>query len=288
MALAAVAGRQPAELTANECHRSVLFGPNYGQLNYWSPVLLYLARSQQRPIYQHLAWWDDSLGSIQRTRFITPNRQEELLFGNGPYSFLWYDARVPGDIEANLPLAFEFPEPEVNEAYIRTSYEEGGLVVAMKKGALVVHAGGRAVLVDQISANDVNEPASAVEEMLVADDGRTAMIRCIGPASAGVAEQVIELSRPAQLTIDRSTRERMSWWYMDSPILAGQTFRWPDGTVLTVKHGRIVDRDSDGYTETPTHYGGMKFADPCPRTYATVTVEPEMGSIRLEIHTPNR
>ncbi len=288
MALAAVAGRQPAELTANECHRSVLFGPNYGQLNYWSPVLLYLARSQQRPVYQHLAFWDEALGSIQRTRFITPNRREELLFGNGPYAFLWYDARVPAEIEANLPLAFEFPEPEVNEAYIRSSYDEGALVVGMKKGGLVVHAGGRAVLVDQTSTNDVNKPVSAVDEMLVADDGRTAMIRCIGPASAGIGEQVVEISRPGRLTIERSTSKPMSWWYMDSPTMVGQSFRWPDGTELRVEHGRIVNHDPDGYTETPVHYGGMKFADPCPRTYATVTVEPDMGKVRLAIHIPKR
>jgi hypothetical protein len=272
IALAAVADRQPAELSANECNRSVLFGPNYGQLNYWSPVLLYLARSQQRPIFQHLALWDECLGSIQRTRYITPNRREELLFGNGPYAFLWYDERVPAEIEANLPLAFEFPEPEVNEAYLRSSYDEGALVVGMKKGGLVVHAGGRAVLVDRLPTNDANRPASPVDEMLVADDGRTAMIRCIGPVSAGIEEQLVELSRPGQLTIERRASKSMSWWYMDRPQLSGQTFHWPDGVELTVEQGRIVDHKSDGYTETPVHFGGMKFADPCPCSYATVAI----------------
>jgi len=121
IALAAVAGPQPADLTTNECERSVIFGPNYGQLNYWSPELVYLARVHRRPIYQYLAFWDESLGSLQRTRFITPNRREELLFGNGPYAFLWYDANVPAEVEPNLPMSFEFPEPEVNEAYLRDS-----------------------------------------------------------------------------------------------------------------------------------------------------------------------
>ena len=288
IALAAVAGRQPAELTANECNRSVLFGPNYGQLNYWSPVLLYLAGTQKRPIYQHLALWDDALGSIQRTRFITPNRHEELLFGNGPYAFLWYDERVPANIEPNLPLAFEFPEPEVNEAYLRSSYDDGALVVGMKKGGLVVHAGGRAVLVDQLPTNDTNKPAEPVDEMLVADDGRSATIRCVGPASAGIAEQLIELSRPGQLTIERKTSQPMSWWHMDSPKLTEQTFRWPDGVELTVEKGRITQHKADGYTETPVHFGGMKFADPCPRTYATVTIEPDMGMIRLVIRDQKR
>ncbi|MGE3317372.1 MAG: DUF4962 domain-containing protein, partial [Planctomycetaceae bacterium] len=38
IALAAIAGTHPADLTHNEFHRSVLFGPCYGQLDYWSPV----------------------------------------------------------------------------------------------------------------------------------------------------------------------------------------------------------------------------------------------------------
>jgi hypothetical protein len=119
--------------------------------------------------------------------------------------------------------------------------------------------------------------------MLVADDGRTAMIRCVGPASAGIAEQQIELLRPGQLTIERNTSQPMSWWYMDRPKLTEQTFRWPDGVELTVEMGRIAEHKADGYTETPVHFGGMKFADPCPRTYATVTIEPDMGVIRLVI-----
>ena len=201
IALAAVAGRQSAELSANECNRSVLFGPNYGQLNYWSPGLVYLARVERRPIYQHLACWDDSLGSMQRTRFITPNRQEELLFGSGPYAFLWYDASVPAEIEANLPLSFEFPEPEVNEAYLRASYDEGALLVGMKKGGLVVHAGGRAVFVDQLPTNDTNKPTAAVDEMLLSDDGRTAAIRCVGPKEAAIGEQFVELTGPAGLRL---------------------------------------------------------------------------------------
>lgn len=286
MALAAVAGRQPAELTANECHRSVLFGPNYGQLNYWSPVLVYLARSQRRPIYQYLAFWDESLGSIQHTRFITPNRHEELLFGYGPYAYLWYDPSVPAEVEANLPLAFEFPEPEVNEAYLRASYDEGALVVGMKKGGLVVHAGGRAVFVDQMPTNDVNKPAGAVSEMLVADDGRTATIRCVGPSESAVGEQVVELVRPGRLTFERNTTEPVGWWYMGSPQLVGQIFRWPDGVELRVEQGRIIEHKPDGYLETPVHYGGMKFADPCPRTYATVSVEPGSGKVRLSVHVP--
>ncbi len=287
IALAAVATSQPNELTANECNRSVLFGPNYGQLNYWSPVLVYLAHSQQRPIYQYLALWDKSLGSLQHTRFITPTHHEELLFGTGPYALLWYDEGVAATIEPNLPLAFGFPEPEVNEAYLRSSYDEHGLVVGMKKGGIIIHAGGRAVLVDQLPTNDANKPAAPVEEMLVADDGKTALMRCVGPKSADIAEQVVRLSRPGTVTVDRTTKQPMNWWYMDKPQLEGNRLRWSDRTELTIESGKITEHKLDGYTETPVHFGGMKFADPCPRTYATIKVEPENGHVQIRVQLPD-
>lgn len=286
IALAAVATSQTVDLTTNECNRSVLFGPNYGQLNYWSPGLVYLARSQRRPIYQYLALWDKSLGSLQHTRFITPNRHEELLFGTGPYALLWYDDSVTAAVEPNLPLAFEFPEPEVDEAYVRSSYDERGLVVGMKKGGIIIHAGGRAVLVDQLPTNDANKPAAPVDEMLVADDGRTAIIRCQGPKSAAIGEQMVRLSRPGTVTFDRATTQAMSWWYMEQPRLEGKKLHWSDGTVLTIESGKITEHKSDGYVETPVHFGGMKFADPCPRIYATLEVEPENGHVRIRVQVP--
>ncbi len=131
MALAAVAGIHADDFSANEPNRSVLFGPNYGQLNYWSPVLAFLAREQRRPIYQYLASWDETLGSLQRTRYVTPTRKEELLFGYGPYAFLWCDPTVPVVVEPDLPRSFLFPEKSVNEAYVRESFQPGGITVAM-------------------------------------------------------------------------------------------------------------------------------------------------------------
>jgi hypothetical protein len=155
--------------------------------------------------------WDDSLGAIQHTRYITPNKKEELLFSFGGYVYLWIDPEVPDSVEPGLPLSFEFPEPDVNEAYVRSSYEPGGIVVGMKKGGLVVHAGGRPVLVDQLNVNDANAPAKPVDEMLVADDGRTAMIRCVGPkeSSTGTASSCIDL----KLTIRRQTNTELKWWH---------------------------------------------------------------------------
>ena len=286
IALAAIADGQSASLQFNENNRSVLFGPSYGQINYWSPVLLYLARHDRRRIYQHLAYWDESLGSLQHTRYITPQRKEELLFCLGPYAYLWCDESVAPAIESSLPYSFEFPEPEVNEVYMRSSYERGGMVVAMKKGGLIVHAGSQCVLVDRLGTDDTNAPAKPVDETLLADDGRHATIRCVGPKTAGIGEQLVDLDRPSQLSISRATEKPLIWWYTGNPQLNDKVFRWSDGTQLKLSRGKISKIDPQGYIESKTHFGGMKFADPHPFVYPTVTVEPENGKIVVEVCSP--
>jgi hypothetical protein len=56
-------------------------------------------------------------------------------------------------------LSFEFPEPDVNEVYLRASYNKGDMVVGMKKGGIVVHAGGHRVFVDELNVEDTNIPS---------------------------------------------------------------------------------------------------------------------------------
>lgn len=288
IALAAIAGGQKRDLRYNEDNRSVLFGPSYGQIDYWSPVLVFLAREQHRPIFQYLSQWDESLGSLQRTRYITPNQREELLFSFGPYVYLWYDPAVATAIEPSVPLSFEFPEPEVNEAYLRVSYQPGDIVVGMKKGGLVVHAGKRAVLVDQLPVNDVNDPSTAVEEMLVADDGKLASIRCIGPAWANLGEQVVDLHRPSKLVIRREISGPLSWSYAGNASREGNSLLWDDGTRLIVSRGAIESINPQGFIETKKHYGGMQYADPHPFTYPTVTAQPDGEILEIVVTTPTR
>jgi Domain of unknown function (DUF4962) len=281
--LAAIAAGQPASLEYNENSRSVLFAPSYAQINNISPAMLYLARHHRRSIYQHLALWDESLGSIQHTRFITPNRKEELLFCYGPYAYLWYDASVAPAIEPHLPYSLEFSEPEVNEAYMRSSYEPGAIVAGMYKGMINVHAGGQRVLVEQLYINDSGGPLKPVEEMLVADDGRHATIRCVGPKPLGIGEQVVELIRPDKLTINRTTEKPITWWYAANPTQNDKTFDWANGTQLKVIQGTISKVDPKGYVDAKRHYGGMQFADPHPFVYPMVTVQPANGKVVIEI-----
>jgi hypothetical protein len=153
----------------------------------------------------------------------------------------------------------------------------------MKKGGLIVHAGGRPVLVDQLPVADVNKPPEPVDKMLVADDGRTALIRCIGPKSSGIGEQLVELHRPSRLTVDRHCSKPLTWWCAGDPQREDNSLVWPDGARLTIIKGTLTNLNPQGYIETKVHYGGMKFADPQPFTYPTITAEPKDGRIMLEV-----
>jgi hypothetical protein len=56
---------------------------------------------------------------------------------------------------------------------------------------------------------------------------------------------------------------------------------------LIVAKGVLATINPKGFTETKVHFGGMKWADPHPFVYPTITVEPVDGKIILEIVTPH-
>jgi len=279
IALAAVAG--PKEEGFGEAHQSVLFGPVYGQLDYWSPVLLYLAREFRRPIYQHLALWDRTLGSIQESRFATPTG-EELPFAFGGYAYAWYDPTVPDEVQEGLPLSFEFAD--VNEAYVRSSYEVGGIVAGMRRGTLVVHAGGRPVMIDEHSFYTETQP---VEGLALTDDGQSAALRCGGAEDSPFSEQTVVLSRPHSLLIERRGDGEVRWWCHGKPHRDRDMLCWPDGTMLRVTNGDILSVEPEGhFDEIVVGMGKLKCVDAMPVRYPLVTARPGGGVLRIEVTTP--
>jgi hypothetical protein len=271
LALAAIAAQKTAVHDEND--QTVILSPSYGQVNYYAPVLLALAREYRRPVYQRLALWDGTLGSIQRTRYVTSNG-EQLLFELGGYAYAWYDPAAPAEpIEA--PLSFMFKS--VNEAYIRDSYEPGGIVAGVRKGRVVVHAGGQAVLVDTLSP--------AAKDVDLHDGGPRARISCSGDAADGFASQSVRLTRPGRLTVYWSRSVRRTWWSHTMPERDGNRLTWADGTTLTVERGSIGSVEPDGFVdEKIVGMGKLKLVDPLPKRYPLVTVEPdENGDIVVRV-----
>jgi hypothetical protein len=248
--------------------------------------MLYLARHHRRTTYQHLALWDESLGAVQRTRYVTPRRHEELLFAFGPYAYLWYDPTVPAAVESDEPRSFAFPEPEVDEYYLRDSYLPGGIVVAVKKAGLIVHAGGRPVLIDELPVADVNAPASAAQRSELSDADGAATLQTHGPEALGLGLQRIELKRPGTLLIERETTRPFVWHYHGRPQRQGDAWTWPDGTRLAVTVGAIESVAPGGFVDAKRHYGGMEFADPHPCRYDVVTVQSVDGWVKLLVTVP--
>lgn len=258
--------------------QSVVFHPSYGQLNYFSPVLLYLAREYRRPLYQHLALWDRTLGTMQDTRYVTPDG-EQLLFQFGGCEYVWYDETVKPGIEKTAPLSFSFPE--VNQAYARSSYEPGALVMGQWCGVTEVHAGGRPVLVEE---QELFKWPKAIERLALAEDGKKTTISCSACPELSFESQTMTLDRPGVVTISRKTSAAMRWFCHGNPTRRGNTLEWPNGTRVSVVKGGITSFEPEGYLdEMITGMGLLKLADPMPMKYPLIAAQPENGELVIEI-----
>lgn len=272
IALAAVAG--PKVVSWNENNQSILFAPSYGQLDYWSPVLVFLAREYRRPTYQYLAHWDPSLGALQQTRYITPDG-EQLLFSFGGYAYAWYDANVPAEVEPDLPLSFLFAD--VQEAYARANYATGGIIVAQREDMVIVYASARPLLVEILQDTSSTRLASLV----LKDDGTIAEISSTGGRS--FAEQSLTLVRPSTFRLRRLTDKPLEFWCKDLPEVIEHGLRWPDGTRIMVVKGSLANMDPEGFAdEKIVGMGKLKCIDPWPRKYPRATIQLADGEIVLE------
>jgi hypothetical protein len=260
---------------------NVVLEPHYGQLDYYAPVLLFLAREYHRPIYQHLALWDHSLGQLQKTRAITPHG-EQLLFDLGPYAYLWCDPAVPDRAdEPRLSHCF----PSVNSAYLRASWQPADLVAGVENGQMVVHAGGQCVLAEPgLERETPHEPPPDLPAPSVEDNGSVAVIRC---GQIPTNYLIIELDRPGRkLTIRRNAGSKWEWWCQGQAIRQGNELRWGTRATLRVRKGEITRFDATGYAPIlATGFNKLKLADPSPMKYPLISARgPSDNEIVIEIH----
>jgi hypothetical protein len=277
LALASIAARrQPGY---DQDHQDVVLEPSYGQLDYYAPVLLFLAREYRRGICQHLALWDETLGSLQRTRYLTPHG-EALLFELGGYAYVWFDPSVTPAV-GDAKLSYQFPS--VDEAYIRASFEPDDLLVGVRKGEVVVHAGGVPVVIEPMAGRD--GPGLPVQSL--SDDGQVARLRCADANGSRWIELILDRSRRS-LTIRRHLPDPWSWWSHAVPQRDGESLAWNSGARLRVVSGKIGSVSPAGYCpRLATGFLKLELADPAPRQFPQVTIDPSAdGDLTVELSLP--
>jgi hypothetical protein len=280
LALASVAARQQRG-RPDEHQQNVILSPSYGQLDYYSPVLVALAREYRISTCQYLAQWDESLGALQKTRYRTPHG-EQLLFELGGYAYVWCDETAPTK-PLEKRLSFHFPS--VDEAYVRAGWKPDGLVAGVRNGELVVHAGGLPVLIEPA---DWREPVAGVHTEPVEDNGRVATLRCTN----GIGEVLsLKLDRSKQrVTIRRHGAEDWRWWCQGAPTRKGSELRWKTGVTVRVVEGELTAYAPAGYKPPlAVGFGKLQLDDPSPMAYPKCTVKPTpAGDMVVEVTQETR
>jgi len=251
---------------------SVVLNPPYGQLDYLSPVLLYLAREYRRPVYQQLALWDRTLGGIQRTRYVTPHG-EELMFELGGYAYLWLDAGVTCSAEDLLGESLSYHFPSTGEAYMRSSWTPGDVLVGATEDTLVVHAGGSAIL----SARE--DPPAGMQVWEIVDGGKDVVLRMC--CDKGSMEAV--LRRPERIRVDRNLQGDWQFRCQGEPRLEDGEIEWPGIGRLRVLEGCLSRWDPRGSPrEIVVGQGMLRLNDPAPVPMPSGAIRPE-GNGRLVV-----
>jgi hypothetical protein len=288
LALASIAAeKQPGYSQRSE---TVLLQPSYGQLDYYAPVLLMLAREYRRPIYQYLALWDHSLGCLQRTRYVTPTTKEQLNFSLGGYAYLWYDPSVPSTAQRETRLSYQFPSAGsqtnpalVGEVYLRTSWTPGDLAAgASASQGIVVHAGGSPLLIEALNVWTV--PSVPLPKVRLEDNGARAVL--YRTDAKGEHSMTLELDRPSRrLVIRRKVPGDWQWWCQKPPTRRGDTLLWGDKTRLRVIAGTIQKCEPTGYFENvSTAYGLLPLATPIPTRFPLIVIgAPADGRLEIEV-----
>ena len=263
LALASIAGEKHKGW--DRAQETVVLSPSYGQLNYYAPVLVAMAREYKRPIYQYLARWDHTLGSIQETRYITPNRKEQLLFEMGGYAYCWYDATVPADA-SDAPLAYCFPS--VYQAYARESWQPNGIVAAIDRGGqVVIHAGGIAVMIAPGLSNE-----SKATPTITNNDAATTLRWSEGEDTSGT----LVLDRPGTLRGEwRGVPSAWSFWCLETPETIDGVLVWRRNVRLRIAEGTLIQVSPAGYE--PAHAvgnGKLNLINPEPERYPLIVIEP--------------
>ena len=158
----------------------------------------------------------------------------------------------------------------MDEAYLRASWQSDDLLVGVRGGEVVVHAGGIPVLIEPMAGRE----AAKLTIQSLRDDGVTASVRCADATGHKTLE--ITLNRPQRkLTIRRRVPGDWSWWCHGNPVRRQGALEWPKGARLQITTGQIVSVEPNGYgPRLATGFLKLQLADPAHRTFPKATLRP--------------
>ena len=299
MAYAAPVGRgRKASEPCAQTNQSWLHGPSYGQIDYASCVLVALAREYRSSTLQRVAFWDEWLGGVQRSRYVS-KRGDTMVFAWGGYAYAWLDETVGMQAEPGRPLSFTFADTadakqleggylHVRELYAREAYEPGAMAAGFVRGNVCLHAGGACVLAE-MPYFDWPPPQHA-GKISREDDGLTATLTMAGnpeEPKRSFENQTLVFRRTARyMKLTRQTALTTRWWFYGGVKFDADArlLTWNSGVTLRVTRGKVVAFKIDGMNEEMVvGMGKLKLDDPMPCVYPTIEVEPEGGVIEIEV-----
>ena len=282
--------------SSDEPSSSVLLEPGYAQLGYHAPVLEGLARFYRRPHLRYIAEWDELAGALLDADHQTPGG-ESLLFGLGPYSYLWRDETVDA-IPGPHPLTARFDS--VDEAYLRASWLPGDAIVGAKHGRLVVNLSGRIALADLEPENVIDREASTLAGTAIWCWQPPALVQElqeIGISSKGSVATWINRAagtrtraevKPGRVRIERAGAARRSWWCARGASRVDDTTIAIPGApsvVVTIARGVLESFDPGGYAPSrEVGYQSLKLISRDVGVWPLVSVRPDKdGLLAVEI-----
>ncbi len=265
----------PKEPGWSENDQTVILSPSYGQLDYYAPVLLALAKEYRDPDAQRLALWDQTLGTLQQTRYIT-RKGEQLLFEMGGYAALWHDPSVEAEL-GSAALSYVFPS--VGEVYARSGWEADGIVAGLKQsGETIIHAGGAVVLATKAAGAPDETKDGTVD---LKEESNTATLT----RNLNGVTTTLTLDRPDQTTVTWSGLQAPVEFHAHQlPKVEENSLAWESGVVLEITTGALENLDPEGHVPAiVVGMGKLPLEDPLARAYPLVRITPNEGAMTLRI-----
>jgi len=150
---------------------------------------------------------------------------------------------------------------------------------AVSKGQVVVHAGGRPVLIESA----IQEPLTNSQVQSVEDRGDIATIVCGDGQTTNVT---VTLNRQQNLiTIHRRVADYWLWWGHGAPVRHENELHWGKEVTLKIVRGKITEFDPSGYEPLfATGFNKLKLNDPAPMKFPRINAKADdRGQLVVEI-----